>query len=76
MSKMFAYYEMTTTGWSLVVYHDEPPQKAIGRTEPRRIGPYEVPEDMQSDGSPLFGKIARAFPNPEVPRDPDIDYLG
>ena len=65
MFKRYAYYEKSSTGWGLVVYHDEKPGKRIGSADPERVGPYEVPQEMiDVDGSPNLGLIAKAFPAP------------
>ena len=65
MFKRYAYYEKSSTGWGLVVYHDEKPGKPVGSQAPERVGPYEVPQEMiDVDGSPNLGLIAKAFPAP------------
>ena len=65
MFKQYAYYEKSSTGWGLVVYHDEKPGKPVGSQAPERVGPYEVPQEMiDVDGSPNLGLIAKAFPAP------------
>ena len=64
--KMYAYYERSSTGWGLVVYHDSKPDKSVGSADPERVGPYEVPQEMiDMDGTPNFGLIAKAFPAPK-----------
>lgn len=75
MFKRYAYYESHSTGWCLVVYHDEKPGKSINGQGPERVGPYEVPQEMiDMDGSPNLGMIAKAFPapSPEVYNDPSV----
>ena len=65
MFKQYAYYEKSSTGWGLVVYHDHMPGKSGQGQDPKRHGPYEVPQEMiDSDGTPNFGLIAKAFPAP------------
>ena len=68
MFKQYAYYEKSSTGWGLVVYHDHmpgKPGKSVGSADPERVGPYEVPQEMiDVDGSPNLGLIAKAFPAP------------
>lgn len=65
MFKRYAYWEKSSTGWGLTVYHDHKPGKSVGGADPERIGPFEVPQDMiDIDGSPRMGPIERAFPKP------------
>lgn len=65
MFKRYAYYEKSSTGWGLVVYHDNKPGKSVGSADPERVGPYEVPQEMiDVDGSPNLGLIEKAFPKP------------
>ena len=65
MFKQYAYYEKSSTGWGLVVYHDEKPGKPVGLQTLERTGPFEVPQEMiDIDGSPNLGLIAKAFPAP------------
>lgn len=65
MFKRYAYYEKSSTGWGLVVYHDSKPGKSVGSADPERVGPYEVPQEMiDVDGSPNLGLIEKAFPKP------------
>ena len=65
MFKQYAYYEKSSTGWGLVVYHDHLPGKSVDAADPERHGPYEVPQEMiDGDGTPNFGLIAKAFPAP------------
>lgn len=60
---MYAYWEKNHTGWNLVVYHNDYPRKPVGGDAPDRQGPFEVPASMLSvDGSPIMGKIRKAFP--------------
>ena len=72
MFKRYAYYERSSTGWGLVVYHDNKPDKSVGGADPERHGPFEVPQDMiDIDGTPQMGAIQRAFPNPHAPIIPE-----
>lgn len=72
MFKRYAYYERSSTGWGLVVYHDSKPTKSVGGADPERHGPYDVPQEMiDIDGSPNLGRIATAFPNPFAPVIPE-----
>lgn len=65
MFKRYAYYEKSSTGWGLVVYHDHKPGKSVGSADPERVGPYEVPQEMiDIDGTPNLGLISKAFPAP------------
>ena len=65
MFKQYAYYEKSSTGWGLVVYHDNKPDKSVDSADPERVGPYEVPQEMiDMDGTPNFGLISKAFPAP------------
>ena len=65
MFKQYAYYEKSSIGWGLVVYHDSKPDKSVGSTDSERVGPYEVPQEMiDMDGTPNLGLISKAFPAP------------
>ena len=65
MFKQYAYWEKSSTGWCLTVYHDDKPGKSANDQGPERIGPYEVPQEMIGiDGTPVFGLIEKAFPRP------------
>lgn len=65
MFKRYAYWEKPSTGWGLVVYHDEKPGKSSQGQDPKRHGPFEVPQEMiDVDGSPRMGLIEKAFPAP------------
>ena len=39
MFKRYAYWEKSSTGWDLVVYHDNKPGKRVGSADPERVGP-------------------------------------
>lgn len=65
MFKRYAYYEKSSTGWGLVVYHDHKPGKSVNSADPERVGPYEVPQEMiDVYGTPNLGLITKAFPAP------------
>lgn len=65
MFKRYAYWEKSSTGWGLVVYHDHMPGKSNQGQEPERVGPYRVPQELLGiDGTPVFGLIEKAFPRP------------
>lgn len=65
MFKRYAYYEKSSTGWGLTVYHDSKPGKSGQGQDPERVGPYEVPQEMiDIDGTPTMGMIEKAFPRP------------
>lgn len=75
MFKRYAYYEKSSTGWGLVVYHDHLPGKSGQGQDPERHGPYEVPQEMiDVDGTPNLGLISKAFtaPLPVAYSDPPI----
>lgn len=68
MFKQYAYWEKSSTGWGLTVYHDDKPGKSANGQGPERVGPFNVPQDMIStDGTPIFGMIEKAFPRPAPP---------
>lgn len=65
MFKRYAFYEQSSIGWGLVVYHDSLPGKSVNGSVSERHGPFEVPQEMiDKDGSPNLGMISKAFPNP------------
>lgn len=78
MFKRFAFYERISTGWTLVVYHDDLPAKSVNGAQPERHGPYVVPEEyIDVDGTPNMGMIEKAFPNPfaSANREPKEEEL-
>lgn len=70
MKKLYFCYEKDSTGWSPVVYHnDPPPSKGVNGSPPEIHPSYGVvtlaPEFIGANNEPLFGKIQKAYPLPK-----------
>jgi hypothetical protein len=64
MPSYFCYERDFANRWQAVVYHNGKPPKSVNHSEPERSQFYEVPDDMMSGDSPMFGKLMQKFPAP------------